>query len=155
VDFYGGALKVLGKGNKIRSVPFVNETGKILRAYVRQEIGRDFEEIDPDTPLFLAERGGGAGKPLSSDGLRLLIYRLADMAGINRNVTKCSPHVMRHTFAYLSLMGNASEKALKEMLGHTTLHMTHNYINLAESDVKRNHQQFSPVEYLKRNKSKR
>lgn len=148
VDVFRGEARVLGKGNVHRSVPFGVTTGAALRAYARHELNAPFDQVHPATPLFLSERGGGAGKPLSRNSLRTLIYRLADEAGIQRGVTKCSPHVFRHTFAFMALDGGASERAIQEILGHTTLHMTHQYVNLAAADVKRQHQSFSPVEQL-------
>ncbi len=151
---WGGEARVLGKGNKIRNVPFSRETSLAIRSYIRREIGRDFDQISPQTALFISERGVATGSPMSRDALRTLIYRLAAAAGIQRGVTKCSPHVFRHTFAFMSLMEGASEKTLKDMLGHATLHMTHQYVNLSDSDLRNQHQKFSPVQRLKRKKGR-
>lgn len=133
-------------------MPFSREISFAIRAYIRREIGRDFDQIAASTPLFLSERGIATGKPMSRDALRTLIYRLADTAGIQHN-TKCSPHVFRHTCAAMSLLGGAPEKTLgkdfEEYVRPYNAAHESPYIDLTQFDMRNQHQNFSPADRIK------
>ena len=142
VDFANRRCVVLGKGDKYRSAHFGRTTHKDLWQYVR-ESGRE-----PDAPLFLSDRGTRAGEPLTRSGLFQLVQRLGQRAGIQ--ATRCSPHTFRHTFAIQFLRNGGNTFTLKEILGHTSLHMTNRYVALAQADIANQHRQFSPADRLKR-----
>lgn len=147
VDLYIGFARVTRKGGKVQEVPFAPETAGLIRAYIRHELG-DPGNIDPSTPLFLGERS--AGRPMTPAALRFLTKRLARSAGIDTKLTKISPHVFRHTCAVMLLLENASEKMIKDLLGHSTLVMTHQYMDISQADLKRQHSRFSPVATLRK-----
>lgn len=148
VDLHIGFAVVRRKGGRRQEVPFTPETAGLIRAYIRHELGNP-RGIDPTTPLFLGERS--IGRPMTSAALLFLIKRLAQKAGINTQLTKVSPHVFRHTCAIMLLLENASEKMIKELLGHSTLHMTHQYMEISQADLKRQHSKFSPMATLRKN----
>jgi integrase/recombinase XerD len=148
VDLFIGFARVTRKGGKQQEVPLTMETAGLIRAYVRHELGNP-KEVDPNVPLFLGERC--AGRPMTPAALRFLTKRLARAAGINTRLTKLSPHVFRHTCAIMLLLENASEKMIKELLGHSSLKMTHQYMDVADSDLKRQHSKFSPMATLRKN----
>jgi site-specific recombinase XerD len=135
-DLSEGQARVLGKGNKYRTVCFGRKTSRALRAYFR------YDERMPEEPLFFSERGIDAGAGLTRRGLLQLIERLGKQAKVQG--TRCTPHVFRHTFAVEFLRNGGNVFSLKQMLGHTSLHMTNNYVALAEADIKKQHRQFSP-----------
>lgn len=142
VDYAGYRCTVLGKGNKYRTAHFGRAASKILWQYLRED------KREPSAPLFLADRGTRAGDPLTRSGLFQLIQRLGEKAGIQ--TTRCSPHTFRHTFAVQFLRNGGNTFTLKEMLGHTSLHMTNRYVALAQADIQNQHRQFSPGDRLTR-----
>ena len=138
VDVVNRKAIVLGKGNKTRAVFFSRETGRTLWHYLRTR------ETNENSPVFLSERGDR----LTRWGLAQIIERLGVMAKVE--VTRCSPHTLRHTFAVMFLRAGGSVFTLKEMLGHTNLAMTNRYVSLAQADIQNQHQMYSPIEGLKR-----
>lgn len=136
-------VKVVGKGNKERIVPFGATTKKALVRYV--SVWRP-ETDDCDT-LFVSVDG----EPLSYNALRQVIKRLGQRAGIPR----LHPHLFRHTFAVRYLMNGGDVMTLKLILGHTTLDVTQMYMHLAESHVKVQHHRFSPADRLKLGRKRR
>ena len=52
---------------------------------------------------------------------------------------------LRHTFALWFIRNGGSAFALQKILGHTTLEMTKTYVNIAMTDVRKNHLEFSPL----------
>lgn len=137
LDVQNRRLVVLGKGNKHRTVPFGSATARALWQYLRDE------PHDPGDPLFFSERG----QFLTRSGLLQLFERLGERAKIS--ATRCSPHTMRHTCAVEYLRAGGNVFALKELLGHTTLHMTNRYVALAQADIEAQHRKFSPADRLK------
>ena len=85
-----------GKGGKMRKVAFTNETRRVLFDYLRDRAAVYGQE-DEDAPLFMADRGDGAGGILGRHGLRFLFYRLGKASGLGG--VRCSPPTMRHSFA--------------------------------------------------------
>jgi integrase/recombinase XerD len=85
---------------------------------------------------------------LTRRGLYQLVKRLGKRAGLQS--ARCSPHTFRHTFVAQFLREGGSTFTLKEMLGHTSLHMTNRYVALAQADIQNQHRQFSPGDRLKR-----
>ncbi len=134
VDYAGYRCTVFGKGNKSRTAHFGRAASKVLWQYLREE------KREASAPLFLADRGTRAGDPLTRSGLFQLIQRLGKKAGIQ--ATRCSPHTFRHTFAVQFLRNGGNTFTLKEMLGHTNLHMPNRYVALAQADIQNQHRQF-------------
>lgn len=125
-----------GKGYKDRLVPIQATTKRQLRKYiaVRGEVANDalFVTID-NTPLTKRQ----VQERIKKYG------RMANIKGV-----RCSPHTFRHTFAKMSVQNGADVFALQAVLGHTSLEMVRNYVNLFSSDVFESHKRFSPVEKL-------
>ena len=136
VDVIGKRAVVLGKGNKRRSVYFSRLTARAINQALR---GRN---AAPSDPVFRSERG----EALTRSGLQQLLRRLARTAGVE--AIRCSPHTFRHTCAIWFLRNGGQVFSLKEMLGHTDLHMTMRYVAIAQADVQDQHRQFSPVLHL-------
>src|SRR5690606_24923411 len=84
--------------------------------------------------------------PLTKRQLQERIAKYGRMAGI-KNV-RCSPHTFRHTFAKMAVQNGADVFALQAVLGHASLEMVRNYVNLFSSDVFESHKKFSPLEKL-------
>jgi len=140
IDFGQSWLTVLGKGNKERGVPFGTQVRRILWRYLR-----DFRPgpVSPEeTHLFLTDDGS----PLQSRSVQSMILRICKRAGITG--VRCSPHTFRHTFAKLYLLEGGDVFSLQKILGHNSLEMVKNYLNLALSDVSQQHRLFSPIDHM-------
>lgn len=131
-------MKVRGKGNKERIVPFGLATKKALLSYLhgyRQAVAEEGEQA-----VFL----GVDGAPLRYAGLAQAVRRLGKSSGVAR----LHPHLFRHTFAVRYLMNGGDIMTLRLILGHTTLEVTQMYLHLAEAHVQVQHSKFSPVDRL-------
>lgn len=138
LDLQQRRCTVLGKGSKRRSIFFGRASSKALWQYLREH-PRDDNDF-----VFLSDRGGRAGEPLTRSGLLQLVRRLGIAAKIQ--AAHCSPH----TFAVEFLRNGGNVFSLQQMLGHTSLHMTNRYVALAQADIENQHRQFSPADRLKR-----
>jgi len=126
-------LKVLGKGNKERLIPFDNKLAEIIKQYLelRKEVAAT------ETPYLL----------LSDKGVKLypkLVYnKVKHYLSMVTTADKRSPHVLRHTFATHLTNEGADLNAIKELLGHTSLAATqvytHNNIQKLKDIYKKSH----------------
>jgi integrase/recombinase XerD len=138
VDWLNCAVTVMGKGRKERSVPFSAKTGQALLVYAQARAKGPIKGGE----FFL----GKTGKKVCRSKARKLILRYGKAAGIEG--VRMSPHTLRHTFAVLYVRNGGDSFSLQEILGHSTLEMTRNYVNLARRDVAEQHKKFSPMEFL-------
>jgi len=131
-----GFLKVLGKGNKERLVPVGNNAQKALQKYLfRFRPNPASQEI---TNVFLSANG----YPLTHNSMKLMFEKLAERA----KVLRLHAHLCRHTFATRYLINGGNVFTLQQILGHSTLEMVRNYVNLASSHIAYEHQMFSPLD---------
>lgn len=129
-------LRVLGKGNKERIVPFGEVAGKRLQAYL--DLGRpNLLGKKTSSYLFLSNRGTA----MTRARFWQIINTLAVNAGIRK---KISPHVLRHSFATHLLAGGADLRAVQMMLGHSDISTTQIYTKVDTSRLKSTHQRFHP-----------
>lgn len=140
IDFVRGLIKIVGKGQKERTIPFCSETRKQLRRYFKNF--RPSLEQEASHYLFLKSDGSH----VSIDCVQQLLRRLASRAGLQS--LKCSPHIFRHTFATMSVADGANAYILKEILGHSSLLTTQKYLHLQPSDLRAQHAKFSPIAKL-------
>ena len=127
VDFSAKLVKVTGKRNKQRLIPFGNELAEDLLIYnkVRNET---FPE---GTEAFFVRKDGKRMYPMQ-------VYRI-----VKRNLSKVvtlkkrSPHVLRHTFATAMLNDNAELRAVQELLGHESLATTEVYTHTTFEELKK------------------
>ena len=119
-------LKVLGKGNKERVVPFGMNLAEMIEAY---RVQRD-AEVDVVTTKFFVHKKGTSLNPMH-------IYNVVrKLMGAVTTQEKRSPHVLRHTFATSLLNDGADVKAIKELLGHETLAATQVYTHASFEQIK-------------------
>ena len=120
VDLDQMQLKVTGKRNKQRIIPYGDEFGDSLRQYLveRDAFAKQFEG---STSLFLDERNGQRMTPAK---VRNLVKRYLSMVTTQQ---RNSPHVLRHTFATAMLNHQADLQSVKELLGHESLSTTEIY----------------------------
>jgi integrase/recombinase XerD len=119
-----GFVRVIGKGNKERLIPFAESVKKELNLYYdamrkHMEIARGHEDF-----VFLNRRG----KQLTRVMIFTIIKDLAEKAGIKKNI---SPHTFRHSFATHLLEGGANLRAIQDMLGHESILTTEIYTHVS------------------------
>ncbi len=131
-------VKVLGKGNKERIVPFGATTKKALLRYITT--WRPTPALPMITNLFLTPEGG----PMTYCALRQSLKRM----GVKAGVPRLRAHLFRHTFAVRYLMNGGDIMTLRLLLGHSTLDVTQMYMHLAEAHIKVQYSKFSPVDRL-------
>ena len=116
IDANARVLKVLGKGNKERLVPFGMELAQQLRQYLEVRQAHFPDNTAP--PLFLTNKGA----PLYPKLVYNIVNRYLSMVS---TIEQRSPHVLRHTFATHLANNGADLNAVKELLGHASLAATH------------------------------
>ena len=88
-------------------------------------------DVSPDAPIWINENNA-PGQRLTDSGLRQLLERIADNAGVDH----CSPHKFRRTYALTALRSGMNVYALQRLMGHKTLDMLLRYLRLTEGDLK-------------------
>lgn len=135
LDFFNAQVKVLGKGNKERLIPFARPLSDRLKNYL--EIRKDEFELGGTDFLFLT----GKGKKMYPK----LVYNLVKkyLSQIT-TVEQRSPHVLRHSFATHLSNNGADLNAIKELLGHSSLAATQVYTHNSIEKLKKVYQQAHP-----------
>lgn len=128
VDKSNNQIKVLGKRNKERYIPLIKSLEKALDCYLDYRI--KLPKIEDKEILFLTK-----------NGLKIyekLVYRIINKYFSEASTkAKCSPHVLRHSFATHLLNQGADLNTVKELLGHTSLAATQVYTHNSISELKK------------------
>lgn len=130
-------LKVTGKRNKQRIIPYGDEYGDSLRYYLQAREAFAQQKLTDDS-LFLNEKTGCA---LAPGKVRNTVKRYLSMVSTQR---RNSPHVLRHTFATAMLNHNADLQSVKELLGHESLSTTEIYTHTTFEQLKEMYNQAHP-----------
>lgn len=127
INAFTNELKVTGKRNKQRIIPFGTELAETLELYKQK---RD-EEVDRmEKGLFLNKKG----KRVSNAYVRKLVKE--NLARVS-TLKKKSPHVLRHTFATAMLNAEAGLGSVKELLGHESISTTEVYTHTTFEQLKK------------------
>ena len=131
VDLDRRLMRVIGKGNKQRTV-FINQASADA---IRNYLG--VRPRTPDEALFISRR-----KTRLSHRQAWVIFRqFAELSGLTQHVT---PHVMRHSFATHLLENGADIVTIKELLGHESLSTTQIYTNVSLEHMRRSYEEAHP-----------
>jgi integrase/recombinase XerC len=136
VDFDNQTLKVLGKRNKERIIPFGITMKKTILDYI-QIRNESFENLEQSNFLFVNNKGN----QLNSKSIYIIVRKYIDQI---TTIGKRSPHVLRHTFATHMLNEGAELNAIKEILGHSSLSSTQIYSHNTISRLKNIYKQAHP-----------
>ncbi len=134
VDTHAGTLRVIGKRNKERIIPFGPALGQSIDQY-RQLRGTLPRQCSPC--FFLSHKGLG----IDYQAVRRAVH-----AALDGRVSspKRSPHVLRHSFATDMLNAGADLNSVKELLGHQSLETTQIYTHISLSELKQNYEHAHP-----------
>lgn len=139
-DLKGDKIKVHGKGDKERVVPIGNGAKKAILNWLNYWRPKGGEYVFTDVE-------GGA---LTYGALQQVVRRV----GIRAKVERLHCHLFRHSFAVRFLVAGGDLATLKLFLGHEELSTTMMYVHLSQSQLKVQHERFSPVDNLKLKKRK-
>lgn len=136
LDLERRTVRVLGKGNKERVVPFGQPAGRALQSWITS--GRPALSGKSSGPaLFLGVRG----RRIDQRQVRAVVRRALEQLG----ETKArSPHALRHSMATHLLDGGADLRAVQEMLGHSSLATTQIYTHVSVDRLRSSYQQAHP-----------
>lgn len=128
IDFSKQVLKVLGKRNKERYIPLIDSVINSIKVY--KDYRKELTEIKNNDILLLTVKGLKV--------YEMLVYRIINKYfSIASSKAKCSPHVLRHSFATHLLNEGADLNAVKELLGHTSLAATQVYTHNSIEELKK------------------
>ncbi len=131
-----GHVRILGKGNKERMVPFNASAGAKIQDYMDRARPALLKN-KPSPYLFVSNRG----KAMTRNRFWQIIRELALHGGISKKV---SPHTMRHSFATHLLARGADLRSVQMMLGHADIATTQIYTHIDTDRLKSMHQRFHP-----------
>jgi site-specific recombinase XerD len=141
IDWTRRQAKVVGKGRKERFVFFSPGVAEAMRRYWT-------EERPNRTPYFFESEASRDATPMTPSGLLSVCKRLGSHAGVRAN-----PHKFRHTFAIAYLRAGGDVFALQKRLGHSQLAMSEHYAKHVTEDLRREHDEHSPDQFILGRKS--
>lgn len=133
IDIFNTQIKVLGKRNKERLIPFHTNMRRNLEAYLGVKESNGLK--DPHLLVTMKD------KPLTAQKITVIVNRI--LAAVTTG-SKKSPHVLRHTFATHMLNSGADINAVKELLGHSSLAATQVYTHNTIDKLKKTYNQAHP-----------
>lgn len=135
IDLINCTVKVLGKRNKERIIPFTPQVKELIEKYIYSK--KTIFPTNESEYFFLNKKGNKV--------YQKLVYRIVKEY-LNKVTTtkKKSPHVLRHTFATHMLNNGADINTVKEILGHSNLSATQIYTHTTIEKLKNIHKQAHP-----------
>ena len=135
VDFEAKQLKVTGKRNKQRVIPFGEELSQVLSHYITI---RDEQVARKEAgALFLSDKG----ERMTGDQVYAIVHKYLSAV---TSLKKRSPHVLRHTFATAMLNNGAGLVSIKNLLGHESVSTTEIYAHTTFEQLKRVYKEAHP-----------
>ena len=136
IDYDRQTIRVLGKGNKERTIPLGNPAMKALNVWLKE--GRDsLANSQSANAVFL----GARGKRIDQRTVRTVVYNaLQAIEGIER----MGPHALRHSAATHLLEGGADLRTVQEILGHASLATTQIYTHVSTERLQKAFKQAHP-----------
>ena len=134
VDLSASQIKVTGKRNKQRLIPFATELKDAIRKYLQ-----DRDSMFPEAPeaFFLDDKGKRITEYAVGNIVKIYLSQVVTLK-------KRTPHVLRHTFATAMLNNDAELEAVKQLLGHESLATTEIYTHTSFEELKKVYKQAHP-----------
>ncbi len=142
LDFNRQLLRITGKGNKTRVVPFGSKAKDAVMQWL-QVYPLWHGDYVPDANLFITQKGN----PLGARQIENRVKFQAQRAGVNVDL---HPHLLRHCFASHMLSNSGDLRAVQEMLGHTNLTTTQIYTHVDFDRLAQVYDQAHPRAQLKK-----
>ena len=136
IHLQDNTVKVLGKRNKERLIPFGNRLSELLTIYLGY-LEKKFVEGTKNNYIFVTANG----EQLYPKAVYRIVRKYLDMV---TTIDKRSPHVIRHTFATHMLNNGADLNAIKTILGHSSLASTQVYTHSSIEQLKSIYNQAHP-----------
>ena len=140
IDVQERILRIIGKGDKERIVPFFAGFEQQLSKYRLQY----WEKYAKDDVVFVNQRG----KKMTSRGIQYLMQKHADAINFPMTV---HPHMMRHSFATHLLDNGADIRIVQELLGHSSLSTTQIYTHVSSQKPQEAYEASHPLAQGKSN----
>ena len=136
IDYSRQTIRVLGKGNKERTIPIGNPAMRALELWLND--GREtLVGAKSERAVFL----GARGKRIDQRTVRTMVYHaLAALEGVE----KMGPHALRHSAATHLLEGGADLRTVQEILGHASLATTQIYTHVSTERLQKAFKQAHP-----------
>lgn len=128
IDFYSSSVKVLGKRNKERVIPFGTELREALQVYL--DVRAQQPQAVDSAALFLGKKGLRITREMVSSVVKKYLSQVS-------TARKLSPHVLRHTFATAMLNNGAEVEVVRQLLGHESIATTEIYTHVTFEELKK------------------
>lgn len=136
IDYDRQTIRVLGKGNKERTIPLGNPAMEALKLWLKN--GRDsLKNEQSESAVFL----GARGKRIDQRAVRTVVY---DALSAVDGVERMGPHALRHSAATHLLEGGADLRTVQEILGHASLATTQIYTHVSTERLQKAFKQAHP-----------
>ena len=129
---------VIGKGRKVRDVPFGRNSFEILCQYLKMKD----DKFGANDKIFLSSNGNALTRRQAAKNIER-IGKKAEIQGV-----RISPHTFRHTFAKSYLLNGGDVFSLKEILGHNDLETVQIYVNMNQKDIVSQYCKYNPGDKL-------
>jgi len=136
VDVEKPYVRLLGKGNRERQIPLLEQPAQEVAEYIRFARPRVVGERN-ETALFVNRRG----ERLTRQGFWLILKGYSAAAGIQGRVT---PHTLRHSFATHMLRGGMDIHKVQELLGHANISTTQVYTQVSREHIREAYEKAHP-----------
>jgi len=134
LDLIGRDLTVIGKGDKQRTVPML----PILADLLKRLIERTKSEWEVEGTPYVFPSPRNEQKPMNPQHLEIWVKRAAEWAGLER-ASEMTVHVLRHTFGTQLAESGASVYEIRDLMGHSSIVVSENYVKLASESAKNAH----------------
>ena len=132
IDFRNRTIRIIGKGDKERIVPFNKSSSATMKEYMSdcrpKLLASNKKQYNTDYFIL-----NDQGKKLTTRGLEYILKNIEKLTGCNYDL---HPHLLRHTFATHLLEGGADLRVIQEILGHESLNTTQVYTHVTEEAMK-------------------
>ena len=115
-------ISIIGKGNKIRKVPIINQVKDLLIDYIKAI------EIESSEALFINR----LGERISASSVQKLMQKSRRLLGLSETVT---PHALRHSCATHLMENSGDLRSVQELLGHSSISSTQIYTDVAKKYI--------------------
>lgn len=152
IEFSSRYMRILGKGNKERIVPFSEEAKKAMINYAKFSREQTLKENEKtkNEYFFLNSKGD----KLTSRGLEYILKEIVKKTGLSLGFD-LHPHVLRHTFATHLLDQGADLRVIQELMGHESINTTSIYMHVSKEKVKSEYDKYFPKSSKKEKTNKK